>query len=143
MSYVKIWVHGVWGTKNHEQTLHKDFRYDLFRHIKENAKEKEIFVDFINGHTDHVHILYCLNAEITIAKTMNLIKGESSYWINKNNLVKNKFEWADKYFAISVSESMVNKVRDYIKNQEEHHKKVTWAEEYAAFIKKYKFIYQG
>ena len=74
---------------------------------------------------------------------MNLIKGESSFWINKNNLVKSKFEWADKYFAISVSESMVNKVRDYIKNQEEHHKKVTWTQEYETFIKKYNFISQG
>ncbi len=143
MSYVKIWVHGVWGTKNHLPTLQKEYRYDLLNHIKENAREKDIYIDFINGHNEHIHILYCLNAEITVAKTMNLIKGESSYWINKNNLTKNKFEWADKYFAISVSESIVNKVRDYIKNQEEHHKKVTWAEEYDAFIKKYGFASQG
>ncbi|MDR7211388.1 type III secretory pathway component EscR [Flavobacterium piscis] len=54
---------------------------------------------------------------------MQLIKGESSFWINKNQLTKEKFEWQDEYFAFSVSESIIDKVRDYIKNQEEHHKR--------------------
>ena len=54
---------------------------------------------------------------------MQLIKGESSFWINRNEFIKNKFEWADEYFAVSISESHVNKVREYIKNQEEHHRK--------------------
>ena len=54
---------------------------------------------------------------------MQLIKGESAYWINKHGLTKEKFEWQDEYFATSVSESNPNKIRNYIKNQEEHHKK--------------------
>ena len=70
---------------------------------------------------------------------MQLIKGESSYWINKSNLLRNKFSWQDDYFAVSVSHSHVNKVRDYIKNQEQHHKKMTWDEEIELFIKKYGF----
>jgi REP element-mobilizing transposase RayT len=65
-----------------------------------------------------------------------LIKGESSLWINRNNLLKTKFEWQEEYIALSVSESIVNKVRDYIKNQEEHHRVKTFAEEYEAFLKK-------
>jgi REP element-mobilizing transposase RayT len=60
---------------------------------------------------------------------MQLIKGESSFWINKNQLTKEKFEWQDEYFAFSVSESVIDKVRDYIKNQEEHHKRKTFEEE--------------
>jgi REP element-mobilizing transposase RayT len=85
-----------------------------------------------------------LGIDQTIQKVMQLIKGESSYWINKNRLTKEKFEWQDEYFAVSVSESMLDKVRDYIKNQEEHHRKKTFQEEYDEFISKYGFEkYEG
>ena len=72
-----------------------------------------------------------------VSKLTMLIKGESSHWINKNKLVKGKFQWQDEYIALSVSESIIPKVRDYIKNQEEHHRKKTFSEEYDEFIKKY------
>jgi putative transposase len=68
---------------------------------------------------------------------MQLLKGESSYWINKNRLCREKFEWQDDYFAVSVSESMVPRVREYIKNQEDHHQTKTFAEEYDLFLKEY------
>jgi putative transposase len=67
------------------------------------------------------------------------MKGESSYWINKQSLVKNKFEWADEYYAVSVSESKLDDVRKYINNQEEHHRKKTFAEECDDFMKHYNF----
>jgi putative transposase len=86
-----------------------------------------------------VHTLISLDAEQSIAKVIQLIKGEASYWANKNNLFKHKLNWADEYFAVSVSESMTDKVRDYIKNQEEHHKKKTFAEECEEFMIKYGF----
>ena len=70
---------------------------------------------------------------------MQLIKGESSFWINKHQLTKTKFEWQDEYYAVSVSESIVNRVRDYIKNQENHHKKKTLEEELNEFITRYEF----
>lgn len=70
---------------------------------------------------------------------MQLIKGESSFWINKNQLTKEKFEWQDEYFAVSVSESQLYRVRNYIKNQEQHHRKKTFQEEYDEFIAKYGF----
>jgi REP element-mobilizing transposase RayT len=70
---------------------------------------------------------------------MQLIKGEASYWINKNPTSQRRFEWADEYFAVSVSESQIDSVRDYIKNQEEHHRKKTWEQEYSEFMEKYNF----
>ena len=70
---------------------------------------------------------------------MQLMKGESSYWTNKNNLFQHKLNWADEYYAVSVSESMIDIVREYIKNQEEHHKKKTFAEECEEFMTKYGF----
>ena len=140
MPFVKVYIHFVWSTKNRVPFLDsKDLRVKVWKHIKENAKEKGIFIDFINGYTDHCHCLVSMGIDQTIQKLMQLIKGESSFWINKNSLIKEKFEWQDEYFAISVSESMLDRVRQYIKNQEEHHKKRTFNEEYDEFISKYDF----
>jgi len=139
MAYLKIWIHVVWTTKNRKPMLTKAIRRKVFDHIRENAKEKSIYVDFINGYVDHVHALISLKADQTIAKIMQLIKGESSYWINKQNLIEGKFGWQDEYFAISVSESHVDVVRNYIKNQETHHGKVTFKEEYNSMIDKFGF----
>jgi len=135
MSFVKIWVHAVWGTKNHRKILLKEQRIELFQHIRDNAKKKGILIDFINGHLDHVHCLLTLNAEMSISKAIQLIKGESAFWANQNGIIKPRLEWADEYFAVSVSKSAINKIRDYIKNQEVHHRKVTFIEEYGKFMK--------
>jgi putative transposase len=139
MSYLKIWVHLVWSTKNRQPLLSKEIRSILFPHIKKNAQQKGIYIDFINGHIDHIHILISLNKEQSIGSIVQLIKGESSYWINQQKLTTEKFRWQDQYFAVSVSESGINKVREYIKTQEEHHKKKTFQQEYEEFMQKYGF----
>jgi REP element-mobilizing transposase RayT len=139
MGYTKMWIHLVWATKKREAVLEKQVRTKLFDHIRENARTKGIHVDFVNGHVDHIHVLVSLNADQTIAKIVQLIKGESSFWVNKNHLTPAKFEWQDDYFAVSVSESGVNKVREYIKNQEQHHAKKTFPQEYEEFMEKYGF----
>ena len=143
MSFVKIWIHAVWGTKNHERILNKNLRTQLFEHIRMNAKEKQIHIDTINGEMDHIHCLLALNADMSISKTIQLIKGEAAHWANKNSLIKQKFEWANEYFAVSVSESMLNKVRDYIRNQEEHHKHASFKQEFDKFITSYNFDNHG
>jgi REP element-mobilizing transposase RayT len=137
MSFVKVWVHAVWGTKHREPVLIKEKRDVLFRHIKDNALSKNVYIDCINGHLDHVHCLFELNAEIPLAKTLQLLKGEASHWANKQNLFGRELDWANGYFAVSVSESVVEKVRAYINQQEEHHQKVTFQEEYELFLQKY------
>jgi putative transposase len=140
MPYIKTYIHFVWSTKNRVPFLDtKELRQKVWHHIKENGKDKGIFVDFVNGYSDHCHCLISLGADQTIQKTMQLIKGESSFWINKNKLCIDKFEWQDEYFAVSVSESMIDKVRNYIKTQEEHHSKQTFQEEYDEFMVKYQF----
>lgn len=139
MPFIKIWVHLVWATKNREPLLTKDVRQKLFNHIKENGIAKGIYVDFVNGYADHVHCLISLNADQNISKVVQLLKGESSYWMNKNNLLSHKLEWQDEYFAVSVSESGINRLREYIRNQETHHAKKTFQQEYDEFITKYGF----
>lgn len=140
MPFVKIYIHFVWSTKNRYPFLDSSaLRSKVWNHIRENAKEKGIFIDFINGYADHCHCLVSLGVDQTIQKVMQLIKGESSFWINKNKLTREKFEWQDEYFGVSVSESVLDKVRAYIKNQEVHHSKKTFQQEYDEFITKYQF----
>ncbi len=140
MPYVRIWVHLVFSTKNREKLIFRELREKLIEHIKSNAKTKGIWIDSLNCTEDHVHVLISLGTEQSISKVAMLIKGESSYWINKNKLTRTKFEWQDEYFAISLSESLLKNVREYILNQENHHKKKSFSEEYTELIQHFKEI---
>ncbi|MBK7243974.1 MAG: IS200/IS605 family transposase [Saprospiraceae bacterium] len=135
MPFVKVYIHFVWSTKNRVPFLDsKELRLKVWNHMRDNAIAKGIFIDFVNGYSDHCHCLVSLGVDQTIQKIMQLIKGESSFWINKNGLTKHKFEWQDEYYAASVSESILNKVRTYIKSQEEHHRKKTCQDEFDEYI---------
>ena len=83
MAYVRIWIHCVWGTKNRIAFLTKENKSAILNHIKENAHEKGIYIDFINGHQEHIHCIISMNADQMLSKSIQLIKGESSFWINK------------------------------------------------------------
>jgi len=141
MSWVRFWTHVVFTTKNREPILKKEYRLKIFNHIKDQSKNKGIIISEINGYIEHVHCLLLLNKDISIAKTMQLIKGESSFWINKNKITNTKFKWQDDYWAVSVSESHVKKVRDYIINQENHHNYIPFEQEVELFMKKYGWAY--
>ncbi|MCO5935590.1 IS200/IS605 family transposase [Mucilaginibacter sp. RB4R14] len=137
MSFVKIWIHLVFSTKNRHPWLKQELRYKLHQHIIENCKEKDIFLQAINGYTDHIHCLISLGKDQSISKLAQLIKGESSYWVNKQEFFDEPFGWQDDYFAVSVSESQVEPVVNYIKNQEKHHAKKSFDEEVNEFMKAY------
>lgn len=145
MSFIKVYIHFVWGTKNREPFLaDAKMRYLVWKHIRENAREKDIHVDFVNGYVDHCHCLVSMKYDQSIQQVMNLIKGESSHWINHCDLFLpyldgQIFEWQDEYYAVSVSESMIETVRNYIRNQMEHHKNKSFVEECKEFVDKYGF----
>jgi len=139
MSFVKIWVHAVWGTKSREMVLVDPARELICEHIRHNAKLKSFYVDEVNGWFDHLHCLMPLRADWSVAKQMQMIKGESANWVNKNGILQHKLEWADEYFAASVSENKIEAVRDYIRWQKEHHRKISFVEEYAQFLKTFGF----
>lgn len=140
MPFIKIYIHLVFSTLERKPFLKtKDLRIKMWKHIKENAKEKGIFLDMVNGYSDHCHCLISMSSNQNIENVTQLIKGESSFWFNKSKLIEDKFNWQDEYFAVSVSESNIEKVRNYIKNQEKHHLKKTFADEYLEFIEKYNF----
>ena len=140
MPYTKVMIHFICSTKNRIPIITSELKLLLLLHIKENSKTKEIFIDTLNCVDDHIHLLISLGTEQTISKIAMLIKGESSFWINKQKLIKQEFEWQDEYIALSVSESAIDKVRQYILNQEEHHKKKTFNQEYDEFLKLHGFL---
>ena len=122
MPHISVWIHFVWTTKDREPILSESIRYKVFEHIRENAKAKNIFIGALNGWVDHVHCLVSL--------------GESSHWINKSQLCHGKFHWQDEYFAVSVSESLLPKVRKYIDSQEEHHRARPFNDEFEDFLER-------
>jgi len=134
MSYIKIWIHAVWGTKNRVPILKETVLKQVCLHIAANAKEKGIYIDRINGYDEHLHVLMLLKGDLSISKQMQLLKGESAFWANKQALIQTKLEWGDKYFAASVSEDKLEKVRAYIDNQQIHHQEQTFMQEYKLFI---------
>jgi putative transposase len=139
MAYVKNWLHCVWGTKSRVPFLTDGIKKAILDHINENAKTKGIYIDIIDGHSQHLHCLISLHPDHSLSNVMRLIKGESSFWMNKNHVTNKKFSWAREYYAVSVSESHLTRVRNYIRNQEEHHRKKSWEEESDEYIKKYGF----
>ncbi len=137
MSFVRVYIHMVFSTKKRIPYLSSShIRYKLCKHIKENAKEKNIWLDCVNGYHDHIHCLVSIGATQTIGNIAQLIKGESSFWINKNKLISGNFSWQDDYWAAGLSDRHVKNVRKYIHNQEERHSKTSFSSEIDAFMKK-------
>jgi putative transposase len=143
MPYSSLFVHAMWSTKNREKIISPELKNELLAFILNYGKEKGIHIDRVNCVSDHIHILLSLKADQSVSSVLGLIKGASSYYINKQKLTVGKFEWQDDYLAFSVSLSVVNKVRAYIENQEAHHAKKTFSQEYNEFIKAYGFNKNG
>src|SRR5205085_8602612 len=99
MPWVRVWIHFVWSTKNREPYLNTEVRQEVLAHIRENARAKNIHIDSMNGHFDHVHCLVSLGTDQTIEKIMQLVKGESSFWVNKSGVCKTKFGLARRVFC--------------------------------------------
>jgi REP element-mobilizing transposase RayT len=137
MSYIRIWVHCVWTTKKRIPYLGDEIRDKVIFHIRENAESKGIYVDHINGYLEHLHALISLGGSQAVSEIMQKIKGESSYWINKNKLTRLKFEWQDDFYAVSLGMPQLDNLRDYIRRQSQHHKAVRFQEELDLLIREY------
>lgn len=136
----KIWIHGIFGTKDRTQLILPKLEPLLYSHIKNKMEiDLDCKLRVINGTPDHIHLLFLLGQKYSLKDIMQNIKGETSHWINQNNYVSTKFSWQIGYGAFSVSESKIKEVESYINNQKEHHKKITLKDEYKLFMKKYGF----
>lgn len=136
-TYSKLWLHFVWSTHNRQRIITKDLKQKLVNHLISYGKKKYIDVDCANGDMDHIHVLVRMHPSQSPAEIANLLKGESSNWINKNDFVIGKFAWQNGYGVFSVSESQLGKIRNYIKNQEKHHERKSYLDEVQEFMEKY------
>ncbi|MBL7791234.1 MAG: IS200/IS605 family transposase [Saprospiraceae bacterium] len=129
-SYHALWVHLIWGTKYRQPLILPEWKFKLYDQLRDISKEKGYYLDFINGVEDHVHLLMGLKPTHTVANMAKNLKGISQTWVRKNDLSDEYFHWQDGYAAISVSPKQVQSVRRYIENQERHHRKITFEEEW-------------
>ena len=136
-SDVRNWLHVIWATFDRKIILNKEIRVKLFEHYINISNEMKIPIEKHNIQAEHVHMLLNLPADKTISDTVKRFKGESSRWINENNLLGTSFKWQRGYGAFSVSASQFEIVKTYIENQNEHHRKITFTEEYNEWRVKY------
>ncbi len=142
-SFNKIWIHAIWATKERFPFIHQNIEQKVYQFISDQLRELGCQVRIINGMPDHIHCLFLLNPQKSIAEVIKQIKGSCSHFVNQNNLTPEKFSWQTGYAAYSVSESVADKVFRYIKNQKQHHKKKSFQEEYDAFLKLVGFEQSG
>ena len=144
-SHIRIWIYLIWATRNHSRIFNNDISQKLAMHMINKAKsEKESFIS-LNIQPEHIHGLINLPSDICLADFMQKIKGESSFWLNKEikqsqRLYKDKFYWQRGYGAYSVSASQIDLIKTYIRNQDSHHKRTTFLEEYKEWKKEHGFI---
>ena len=140
-TFTQMYVQIVFAVKNRNAVLDKNWRKRVFEYmggIINNMKHKTII---INGVSDHVHIFLGMNPVISISDTVHEIKRCTSLFINSEKLSKFKFEWQEGYGAFTYSHSQIDIVFNYIKNQEEHHAKDSFKQEYQQFLRKSEIDY--
>ena len=136
-SYTRCWLHLIWGTLRREKILTLPARFKLMNYFKKYAEEKNIYMKIVFVNPDHVHALIDLPTGLSIEEVMQLFKGSSSHWVNQNDIIGCKFAWGRGYGAFSVSDSDIDRLCFYIANQEEHHRKKSFRDEYIEFIIRY------
>jgi len=140
-SLVKNYIHIVFSTKHHEPLIQSPYAEELHSYLGGICKNLECQPIKIGGYTNHVHILCLLSKKIALIKLLEELKSHSSKWIKtKGDLLKN-FYWQDGYGAFSINPTEVDTVIGYIANQNEHHSKKTFQDEYRTFLKKYQVEY--
>ena len=141
-SYVQNYLHIIWGTHHHFPLLKGKLKTELLQHLDENLLLMEVRKYGLHLQPEHIHLLISLPSDIALAKFVKDIKGESSHWINQNDFLNSKFHWQRGYGAFSVSVSQLEVVKRYIRNQEKHHSKKPFIEEYKEWIRKYGLHYE-
>ena len=136
-SYSRVWLHLVWATLDRRPLLNRNAAVKVSAHLHDYAESKGIYmkINFVNP--DHVHALIDLPTSKAIDDVLQLLKGESSHWVNEQDLISGKFAWQRGYGVFSVSQSGVDEVCAYIAGQEEHHRKLSFVDELKLFVQRY------
>ncbi|MRT94797.1 IS200/IS605 family transposase [Ancylomarina sp. 16SWW S1-10-2] len=140
-SLVKNYIHIVFSTKGRYPFIDEQIKSELFSYLAGICKNKESYPIVVGGHVDHIHILCLLSRKIALMNLVEELKSHSSKWIKTKGKQYDKFYWQNGYGGFSVKSSDVDVVTNYIQKQEDHHKKVSFTEEYVNFLNKYNIEY--
>lgn len=136
-SLVKIFVHTIFSTKNRQPFIDHEIEDLLFNYLGGICKGLECFPLKVGGHKDHVHILSSLSKKITVIKFLEELKSHSSSWIKTQGERYQNFYWQGGYGAFSVSPSAIESVKRYIENQQDHHKTISFQDEYRKILREH------
>jgi REP element-mobilizing transposase RayT len=140
-TYTQIHIHFVFAVKFRQRIIQSKWKEDLYKYMTGIIQNDNHKLLAINGMPDHIHILIGLRPAQSISDLMKDVKQSSSKWINENKLTNGHFEWQEGYGAFSYSKSQIGQVVNYIQNQELHHEKKTFREEYLDFLEKFEVDY--
>lgn len=139
--HISLLVHFIWSTAGREPWIGDDWREPLHAYLGGIARNKSARLLAAGGMYDHIHLYVSLPSIVTIAEFVNAMKSNSSRWVHQEFPNRRAFAWQEGYGAFSVSKSQESNVIDYINNQEAHHRKHTFKEEFLEFLEKYEIHY--
>jgi REP element-mobilizing transposase RayT len=136
-TFSQIYIHLVFSVKGRQNVIHKTWREELFKYVSGiiNGRDQKLFA--IGGMPDHIHILISLRPNFLVSELVNSVKTNSSKWINSKGFIKGKFNWQEGYGAFSYGQSQLDHVIQYINNQELHHQRKSFKEEYIELLEKF------
>nr|MBI1230418.1 IS200/IS605 family transposase [Cytophagales bacterium] len=141
-TYSSMIAQTVFAVKYRNALIQQDWKEELFAVVGNLINETDCKTLIVNGVADHVHCLFGFKAKHSMSNVMKSVKSKSSKWLNESNYLKSRFEWQDGYGSFTYSYGQIDQVYNYIKNQEAHHKQVTFLEEYETMLNKYKVDYE-
>ncbi|MES2808786.1 MAG: IS200/IS605 family transposase [Bacteroidota bacterium] len=147
-TYTQLYIHFIFAVKYREAVIHDEWEQRLQKYITGIVQNNGHKLLAINNMPDHMHLFVGLDTKQSVADLMRVVKGDSSEFINKENLTRRKFQWQNGYGAFSNSRSQIDGVVKYILNQKDHHTKKSFREEYLEILKDYavdyneKYIFQ-
>lgn len=140
-SYHQIYIQAVFAVKYRKAQIKKNWKSEMLGVIGNLINESRSKVILVNGTSDHVHCFFGLHPADSVSKLMQTVKAKSSKWLNETGHLNHRFEWQEGYGAFSYNRSHVDAVYKYIQNQENHHKKVTFLNEYINMLEKFGIEY--
>ena len=140
-TYTQLYIQIVFSVKGRQNLIQKNWKDELYKYICGIISNKEQKVYAIGGISDHIHILLSIKPNTTISDLVRDIKANSSKWINEKRFINGKFEWQEGFGAFSYAQSQLNHVISYINNQEQHHQRKTFKDEYLDLLQKFNVQY--
>ena len=141
-TYTKIFIHIVFAVKNRQSVISNEWKTRLYQYMVGITNKFNHKIICINGVQDHVHILLSLGPAQSLSDFIRILKSNSSKWINEQNFIGHPFEWQTGYGAFSLDDSEIERLKEYIKNQEIHHQKIRFIDEFKKILDEFSITYQ-